>query len=179
MEKTVSCIILLLAVALLAPGCMAVEGANTIGVLETQEIAMIDDEASVPASIMTADVNTTNLTAKPGDTVIISLRENPTTGYLWNVTKSAGLELVSDEYVMDNTEKRIVGASGVHRWTIKAVTIGIQSFSAAMMRTSGDSTGEEKTYDLTITVKEIVEEIAKEPFEEIPRENRVAKYSVI
>ncbi|MFH0968410.1 MAG: protease inhibitor I42 family protein, partial [Methanobacteriota archaeon] len=201
MEKFVSFIILLVAAALLAPGCMAesttVESANvmsvdgpsqTSGVLTavngtgsvgfgvlvadestltgdanvindigTQEPEVLDvtnatennEEIAVtnatpveglnttevaPVSManatMTADMSITNLTAKLDDTILISLKENPTTGYSWNVTNSSGLEIVSDEYVMDTAAEGMVGVGGVHDWMVKAVETGNQTFSA-------------------------------------------------
>jgi len=197
MEKFVSFIILLLAAVLLAPGCMAeqsttVDIAQASGVLETVKESgttnvantsetvdklagngsPVADGASAP---LTADVNTTNLTAKLNGTILISLKENPTTGFVWNVTNSSGLEIVSDEYVVDKASEGMEGAGGVHEWMVKAVEIGNQTFDAIYKRSWEPITGEEDTY----TLKVVVEETAKEPVNETPLENPVAKNSVI
>ena len=134
-----------------------------------------NEAENVIPSTQTADVNTTSLIANLNDTILISLKENPTTGNSWNVTNSTGLAIVSDKYVMDTAPKGMVGVGGIHTWTVKAVKIGNQTFSAIMIHGSGKPTGEEATYMLNVTVKGI----AKEPVEEIQSNNPTAKSSVI
>ena len=133
--------------------------------------------ASVPVlnTTMTADVNTTNLTASLNDTIRISLNENPTTGYLWNVTNSSGLEILGDEYTMDKAGAGMVGVGGVHEWTVKAIEAGNQTFSAVMMHVAEKPTGDEEQYLLSVVVKGTTQE----PVNETPRENPVAKNSVL
>ena len=135
---------------------------------------------------MTADVNTTNLSVKLNDTILISLKENPTTGYSWNVTNSTGIEIVGDEFLSPDVEG-MVGVGGVHEWTVKAVAVGNQTFEAVYMRSWEPITGEEETYTLNVVVEEATEEVVKEtvgkittePVNETPLVNAVAKNSVI
>ena len=199
MEKFVSFIILLLAAALLAPGCMAGEstmadGVNVSEVVEAAPVAGLSDatnatevvaevagnETEVTAPPMTnatmlADLNVTTLTAKLDDTILISLNENPTTGFMWNVTNTTGLEIVNDEFVTDKAAEGMVGAGGVHQWMVKAIAAGNQTFDAVYMRSWEPATGEEETYNLKV----VVGETAGEPVNETPIENPVAKNSVI
>ena len=134
-----------------------------------------NDAGDVINSNLMADVNITTLTVRLDDTIPISLKENPTTGYLWDVTNSTGLEIVSDEYGRDNTTNGMVGAGGVHKWTVKAVKTGSQTFSAVMIRGDTKPPGEEGTYNLTI----IVTETNKESVEKAVSDNPTAKNSVI
>jgi inhibitor of cysteine peptidase len=208
MEKFVSFILLLLAAALLAPGCMAeeaavVDNANVMNVAGTAqsagvlnepknatspgEVSILDPvktevanatEVNVPVTKapLTADVNTTNLTANLNDTILISLKENPTTGYSWNVTNSTGLEILSDEYVMDKAGEKMVGVGGVHTWTVEAVETGNQTFSAVMQHVADKPTGDEETYTLDVVV---VMGTTEKTVNVTSTENPVAKNSVI
>ncbi len=56
------------------------------------------------------------------DKLIVTLEENPTTGYLWDfqVDFTGILTLVSDEYIPDETPGMIVGAGGKRRWVFQA-----------------------------------------------------------
>ena len=59
-----------------------------------------------------------------GETVEISLPENPTAGFRWTVTAvdRAVCEVVADERVAPDTS--IPGAPGEHRWTVRGVHSG-------------------------------------------------------
>lgn len=75
----------------------------------------------------------------------ISLSENPTTGFQWEVTVTKGLEIVSDSYRSESKEG-MVGRGGMHIWTIRAVREGSQTFHAVYRRSWEPKTGNEKTY---------------------------------
>jgi len=130
--------------------------------------------------IITADVNVTNLSINLGDTILISLKEYPTTGYLWNITNSSGLEIVSDEYGMESTGNEVAGGvGGVHKWVVKPVETADQTFSAVMMRGGYKPPGKGGTYLLNIIVKENGRETILKPVEERLLDNPTAKNSVI
>lgn len=101
-------------------------------------------------SVYTEDNNTSTIRALKGDTLVISLKENPTTGYSWNVSASPGLSLVDDEYVQDPAAEGAVGAGGVHNWTFEVAEEGIQNISAVYKRPWEDITGSEETFELTV-----------------------------
>lgn len=103
-------------------------------------------------SVYTEDNSTSTVRAVKGDTIIISLEENPTTGYSWNISASPGLSMVDDEYVQDPADEGIVGAGGVHNWTFEVVEEGIQNISAVYKRPWEDITGSEKTFELNVDV---------------------------
>lgn len=69
-----------------------------------------------------------------GRLVNLRLQENPTTGYQWNMTSSAGLKLVSDEYIPSNTSVAIVGAGGIRSLSYQAVQAGNQSIHGEYRR---------------------------------------------
>jgi inhibitor of cysteine peptidase len=167
MEKLNTLIILLIAAVLLVPGCYAEksamnESANatvpdvtieqniTQGVNATEASTI---ETAATEADYTANVNTTNLTMKVNQTALISLKENPTTGFSWNVTNSTGLEIVNDTYNTDKAPESMVGVGGVHEWLVKAVEAGNQTFDAVYKRSWEPTTGSEDTYALNVTVE--------------------------
>lgn len=85
-----------------------------------------------------------------GDTVIIRLDENPTTGYTWNMTSSSGVELLNDSYTQDT--EAITGAGGLHQWTFKLTGNGEQNISGIYKRPWEENTGTEDTFVLNIMV---------------------------
>ena len=151
MEKLFTCFILLVAAVLLVPGCYAEETPMTTDANAT-EVTPVEDVALVNTTF-TADVNTTELTMAMNDTVRVALSENPTTGYMWNVTNSSGLAIINDSYVMDAAPEGMVGVGGVHEWILQAVEVGNQTFSGVYMRSFETPTGEEDTYTLDVTVE--------------------------
>jgi inhibitor of cysteine peptidase len=60
--------------------------------------------------------------AKPGDTIVLHLHENSSTGYRWafDVLDEAKLELVKSEYVQEGgADGPVVGNGGEMTWTVK------------------------------------------------------------
>lgn len=96
------------------------------------------------------DDNTT-VTLPVGSNITISLEENPTTGYGWNVTSSTGLQLVNETY--DAQETELLGAPGVHIWEYVAADEGAGEFSAVYMRSWENMTGNETTFSMAFTIE--------------------------
>jgi len=86
----------------------------------------------------------------PGEVWVLSLDENPTTGYTWSIISSEGLK-VTDNYEPSVNDKDIVGAGGIREYRISADEAGEYEFSAKYSR-SWEST----EYDKIISVKLIV-----------------------
>lgn len=82
----------------------------------------------------------------------IVLAENPTTGFVWNVSLSPGLELQSSDYRKDDAPPGMVGVGGERTWIIVAKDAGDQKFSAVYRRSWENITGVEKTYSVVVTV---------------------------
>lgn len=130
------------------------EAGNEYGVcifdngMEADEWAVY--RAAMGAYNETANGTTVNVTK--GDIAGISLRENPTTGYSWNVTLSSGLTLLNDTYTVDPHEEGMVGVGGTHLWLVRADATGDQTFSAVYKRPWENTTGTEDTFSLTLKV---------------------------
>ena len=61
-----------------------------------------------------------------GDSFIIRLESNPTTGYTWSLVESPKgiVEKVSAVYEPHETEGRLLGSGGTEVWTFKAIAKG-------------------------------------------------------
>jgi len=95
--------------------------------------------------------NNETVTLPVGSEITISLDENPTTGYSWNVTSSAGLEYVNDTYIAPETG--LVGAGGVHVWQYLAAEGGTAEFSAIYKRPWEETTGNETAFSMAFTIE--------------------------
>lgn len=92
--------------------------------------------------------NVTTLELSKGAIFTIRLDENPTTGYSWNASTSTGLKVLNSTYVGGGN---MLGAGGVHEWTIEASGSGAQSFNATYER-PWEKFGNETQYQLIVNV---------------------------
>jgi inhibitor of cysteine peptidase len=81
---------------------------------------------------------------------LVILQENPTTGYSWNVSVTDGLELTNDTFIPPTSG--LIGAGGVHTWTVLTKKTGLQEFSGIYMRPWENVTGNETSYLLKVNV---------------------------
>lgn len=91
------------------------------------------------------------VTLPAGSEITISLDENPTTGFSWNVTSSVGLDYVNDTYIAPETG--LVGAGGVHVWEYLAAEEGSAEFSAIYKRPWENKTGDETTFSMAFVIE--------------------------
>jgi inhibitor of cysteine peptidase len=107
--------------------------------------------------VITEADNEKNISLKNGETFYLRLKENPTTGYSWELNLSQGLYRVSDNYYPPESSKdnnqNLVGAGGVHVWEIKSVTEGSQQVKGIYKRSWETITGMEDNFALNIEVK--------------------------
>ena len=87
------------------------------------------------------------------DTRSIYLKENPTTGYVWNATVSSGLIVDEDSYVADPVKPGIVGSGGMHFWLIRGVEKGNQTFDAVYKRPWEPASVNDTRYVLNLIVE--------------------------
>lgn len=82
-------------------------------------------EAPIPSTLPALTDPSQPITVKAGDTFMIVMESNPSTGYHWEMIgplDDAHLELVSREYTA--SEPVMPGSGGVEVWTLKAVSAG-------------------------------------------------------
>ena len=94
------------------------------------------------------------LDLRVGDGVKVTLAENPTTGYKWELLARPEpiCVIVSDAYVA-NTAVGTVGAGGVHNWDFRAVDKGTTTVSLAYRRPWEKDVAPVQTFTLTLVVK--------------------------
>ena len=86
------------------------------------------------------------------DSIILKLPENGTTGYLWNLTTSPGLQVTGDTFVPSETGGNIAGAGGIRVWSITATQPGEQEIHGIYKRPWEPAAGNETTFTLTLIV---------------------------
>jgi inhibitor of cysteine peptidase len=87
-----------------------------------------------------------------GETFYLKLKENPSTGYSWQLNLSQGLNILSDEYIQDPAPEGYTGVSGTHQWKIKAITEGSQQIKGIYKRPWENETGTEDKFILNVEV---------------------------
>ena len=106
--------------------------------------------------VITEADNGKNISLKNGETFYLRLKENPTTGYSWQINLSQGLNNVSENYYPPKSSKDnnqpLVGAGGVRVWEIKAVTEGSQQVKSIYKRPWENITGTEENFTLNVKV---------------------------
>jgi inhibitor of cysteine peptidase len=117
-------------------------GNNTTQANETAETGQIVTEAD----------NGTSISLKNGENFTLQLKENPTTGYSWQLNLSEGLSILSDNYVQDEAPEGNVGVGGTHSWIIKALSEGTQQVNGIYKQSWMNTTGTEDNFTLTVEV---------------------------
>ena len=72
-------------------------------------------------AVFTAADDMTTVEVSVGERFTVSLQENPTTGYEWDMIAGPGLALVGDEFVAPSpSPSPLEGAGGTHSWVFRA-----------------------------------------------------------
>lgn len=113
------------------------------------------DTASQDKMITESD-NGNTIYIKEGHAFFLKLKENPSTGYSWQLSLSSGLNQLSDKYYPPETSRTYgrfaIGAAGYRLWEIKAVAGGSQQVNAIYRRPWEPVTGKEQTFKLNVVV---------------------------
>jgi len=106
--------------------------------------------------VITEADNGTSISLENESTFYLKLKENPTTGYSWELNLSQGLNNISGEYhppeQPEGIKQPLVGAGGVHLWEIKAVSKGSQQVMGIYKRPWEKVTGKEENFILNVEV---------------------------
>jgi inhibitor of cysteine peptidase len=92
------------------------------------------------------------ITAGLGDTVRVTLEENPSTGYTWNATTTPGLDILADRFEPSHVIGPIAGAGGTRIWDLKAIQPGPQVFTAIYSRSDESPAGDETNFSIHVQV---------------------------
>jgi inhibitor of cysteine peptidase len=109
--------------------------------------------ATPPVTTLTVyneSANGQTITVPLNGTFAVMLRENPTTGYSWNITVTSGLVITNDTFIAPQTT--LVGAGGSHEWDLKAIQTGQQKFSGVYKQSWMNTTANDTTFALWVNV---------------------------
>ena len=84
----------------------------------------------------------------------LRLPENPTTGYLWNLSVTTGLSVINDTYIPDDPSGKLVGSGGTHVWFLAAAQKGEQAISGVYRRPWEPAATGVTFFSLTLTVED-------------------------
>ncbi len=92
-----------------------------------------------------------------GDSLIIDLEENPTTGFSWvyDDYDTAVLELIDDEYIPDETDSDVVGSGGIHHYEFKGLSEGETTLTFRYLKSWEGKDSAEETRTINIAVDQI------------------------
>ncbi len=137
--------------------------------MKGMKLAMLTVSLAVAAVLLSGCATTTETTPKAftaadngttvsiglGEMFSVSLAENPTTGFLWNITTTDGIAIESDKYTVEEPpegEEPMMGAGGVHEWVLQTTDAGTQKVMGIYKRPWENTTGTEDTFELTLNV---------------------------
>jgi len=93
--------------------------------------------------------------AQPGDTVTITLGENPSTGFIWNATTSGDLVVTGRKYTSGNPIGEMmgmVGSGGSRTWQLTVGNDHTQTFSAVLRRPGEPGNRTMDAFEITFSV---------------------------
>jgi len=94
------------------------------------------------------------VTLKPGDTLVVQLKGNPSTGYNWEPeNKDLKILEMIGEPEFTNQNKDAVGSAGVITLHFKAVAVGQEPFKLIYHRSWDKDVAPLQTFEVSIVVK--------------------------
>jgi inhibitor of cysteine peptidase len=170
-------LVLLVAAVVFAAGCSQkattpgnenITPGNTNVTPENETAAQGNETVTSGNGTLTPEIGTTDISyvlnetdsgkiisLKNGENFTLNLKENPTTGYSWQLNLSKGLSILSNEYTEYKLpgEKEVTpGRGGTHSWLIQATAPGRQQVNGIYKRSWENTTGTEENFTLTVEV---------------------------
>jgi inhibitor of cysteine peptidase len=90
------------------------------------------------------------VSARTSDVIVVSLPENPSTGYLWDMKATSGLMLVSNTFVRSPT--KYIGGAGTRIWRYQVSGAGTQSVTGSYHRPWLPSTPTDRKFSFSVEV---------------------------
>lgn len=122
-------------------------------VLSFLSILLVCSSPAIASTLTFTDEDSGNTVhVNQGDTIILTLVENPSTGFRWFMDATRGLILKSDEYEPSGSGR--IGAAGTRTWTYIVTVNGMLSLSGIYKQSWMPTIGDEKVFSLTVVSKE-------------------------
>lgn len=163
----ITAMLLIIAAVMFAAGCAeesetgeseTPETPGTAGENATENITVENNETEANETVETGQIvteadNGTSINIINGENFTLQLRENPSTGYSWQLNVSEGLNILSDNYTQDEASEDMVGVGGNHTWLIEALSEGSQQVNGIYKQEWMNTTGTEDNFTLTVEVE--------------------------
>jgi len=109
---------------------------------------------SPPPAVYTVADNNATVAARVGEQFTVSLAENPTTGYQWDMKAGPGLTLVSDRFTGPSpSPSPLEGAGGTRAWVFRADKAGTLTLTGLYVRPWEADGKSAADFSLTITAQ--------------------------
>lgn len=107
------------------------------------------------ARVYTETASGTTIRAKVGDRITVTLRENPTTGYKWEMKLGPGLTLVMGTFFGPSFSPSppLMGAGGTRTWVVKVDKPGTATLTGVYARPWESASKSAASFSLTIDAK--------------------------
>jgi len=144
----VLCVSVLAAAALLVAASLAACGSSDDG-----------SDGGSPAAPKTIEITPvaqtgTTVEAAVGDTIVVSLEANPTTGYTWRFTAGDTFEIASSKYVADPNPEELAGVGGAQVVTLTVTKAGTSDLTGMYRQQwNAPSPGGQPDFSLTVQAK--------------------------
>jgi predicted secreted protein len=140
------CVGALAVAALLAAASLAACGSSSGGT-----------DGGSPATPKTIEITPvaqtgTTVDAAVGDTIVVTLEGNATTGYTWKFTAGDTFEIVSSKYVPDPSPSNMAGTGGTQLVTLKVTKVGTSDLTG-MYQQQWNSPSPNAQPDFSMTVQ--------------------------
>jgi predicted secreted protein len=146
----------MLALALIACGCTTSPGGQaTPTPTGTPVPTTTPTQVLEGLPIYNASYDGEAIAVSPGQRFAIVLDENPTTGYSWNATLSAGLVSIGEGYTPNPETVGLAGAGGIRYWIVEVPEPGFEQFSAVYMRPWEGVLPDDQTFTLNIIAGDV------------------------
>ena len=105
--------------------------------------------------VCTEAASGTTVSAKVGDRIMVKLKENPTTGYKWDMKFGPGLKLVIGTFFGPSFSPSppIMGAGGTHTWLVQIDKPGTLTLTGIYARPWESASKGAASFSLTIDAK--------------------------
>jgi inhibitor of cysteine peptidase len=95
-----------------------------------------------------------DISVSTGDTFVIELESNPSTGFIWTVSQAPDAAVVTLEgQAYEKPDSSALGAPGTERFTFEAVATGTTTIALEYSRPSAPDSPDNTTNTYTVTVE--------------------------
>jgi predicted secreted protein len=104
-----------------------------------------------PAHVYNESDNGNSYSLSQNEIIQVSLPENGSTGFIWYITTTPGIELIEESFVSSNPG--MTGAGGTASWLLKLAGTGPQEFSGVKKQGWMPPSDKDTTYSITFIVQ--------------------------